>query len=413
MTNLQVKSRVFLPTFRPYVNDYTHRYEIYWGGRASGKTVFIIQKLLLKGLQEKRFILLMNKQTAGIRDKVWKELNDAIDFFKIRSFFDFNQTEYRATCMNGTQFRCMGLDDSEKAKSLSNVSDIYLDELNQFTQDDFELLDGSLRSKRYNYPLQLIGSFNPVSKANWVYQYFGFDTGIVPPNTFIHHSTYLDNPYCDASYIQRMELMKTRNPVRYRIEAEGQFATLDKLIYTNWVEREIDPEEYKQLPLLVGLDFGFTNDPSALVASFIDQENKIIYIFKEWGSTGKTNVELANVIKSLGFSKSVIIADSAEQKSIEELRRNGIQRVRASVKGADSINYGISLLQEYKLVVSPECQEVINELENYSWQKDRQTGEYINKPVDAFNHYMDALRYSLQCVGAPKLQTISKRMLGV
>ena len=207
--------------------------------------------------------------------------------------------------------------------------------------------------------------------------------------------------------------MKTRNPVRYRIEAEGQFATLDKLIYTNWVEREIDPEEYKQLPLLVGLDFGFTNDPSALVASFIDQENKIIYIFKEWGSTGKTNVELANVIKSLGFSKSVIIADSAEQKSIEELRRNGIQRVRASVKGADSINYGISLLQEYKLVVSPECQEVINELENYSWQKDRQTGEYINKPVDAFNHYMDALRYSLQCVGAPKLQTISKRMLGV
>ena len=307
----------------------------------------------------------------------------------------------------------MGLDEPEKAKAISNVSDIYLDELNQFTQDDYELLDGSLRSKRYKLPLQLIGSFNPVSKQNWVYRYFGFDTGIVPPNTFIHHSTYKDNPYCDVSYIERMEQMKSRNPIRYKIEAEGQFATLDKLIFNNWEVREFNPDEYRELPLLVGLDFGFTNDPTALVASLLDEENKILYIFKEWGSTGKTNAEIARVITSLGFSKSVVIADAAEPKSVEELRRNGIMRVRPSVKGPDSINYGISRLKEYELVVHPDCQNVITELENYSWQKDKQTGEYINKPIDAFNHYMDALRYSLQCVGAPKLKTLSKGMLGL
>lgn len=305
------------------------------------------------------------------------------------------------------------MDEPEKAKAISNVSDIYLDELNQFTQDDYELLDGSLRSKRYQLPLQLIGSFNPVSKQNWVYRYFNFDTGITPPNTFIHHSTYKANPYCDASYIERMEQMKKRNPTRYRIEAEGQFATLDKLVYTNWDVREFNPEEYRNLPLLVGLDFGFSNDPTALVASMIDEENKRIYIFKEWVATGKTNDEIARAIISLGFSKSVIIADSAENKSIEELRRNGIMRVRASVKGPDSIRFGIMKLQEYEFIVHPDCQNVITELENYSWQKDRTTGEYIDKPIDAFNHCLDAFRYSLQCVSSPKLKTISKSMLGI
>lgn len=176
----------------------------------------------------------MNKQTSGIKDKVWKELKDAISFFKLDQYFEFNQTEYRATCkLNGTQFRCMGLDEPEKAKALSNVSDVYLDELNQFTQDDFELLDGTVRSTKFNLPLQIYGSFNPVSKQNWVYRYFGFDSGNYPPNTFIHHSTYKDNKYCDQSYIDRMELMKTRNPTRYKIEAEGQFATLEKLVYNN------------------------------------------------------------------------------------------------------------------------------------------------------------------------------------
>lgn len=413
MIQLKVKSRVFLPAFRPYAEDYTNRYEIYWGGRASGKTVFIIQKLLLKGLKEKRFILLMNKQTAGIKDKVWKELTDAIAFFHMEEYFTFNKTDFRATCVNGTVFRCLGLDEPEKAKAISNVSDVYLDELNQFTQDDYELLDGSLRSKKYKLPLQLIGSFNPVSKQNWVYRYFGFDTGVVPPNTFIHHSTYKDNRYCDQSYIERMEQMKLRNPTRYKIEAEGQFATLEKLVFNNWVVREIDPEEHKQLPLLVGLDYGFTNDPTALVASMIDEEAKTIYIFKEWVAAGKTNDEIARAIVSLGFSKSTIICDSAEMKSIEELKRNGIIRAKPSIKGPDSVIYGINKLQEYEFIVSPDCTNVITELENYSWQRDKQTGEYTNKPVPGFDHCLDALRYSLQCVRAPKLQTFGKDKLGL
>lgn len=156
------------------------------------------------------------------------------------------------------------------------------------------------------------------------------------------------------------------------------------------------------------MDFGFSADTTAFTASILDEENKTLYIYREWGARGKTNDEIAKVLSSLGYSKSLIIADSAEPKSIEELRRNGLQRVRASVKGKDSILFGIQKLQQYKIVVHPSCGELITELENYSWTKDKSTGEYTNKPIDSFNHYLDALRYSTQCVKDNKLKSIDK-----
>lgn len=365
----------------------------------------------MKSLYEKRFILLMNKQTNKVKDGVWKELREAISFFKLDAYWDLNKTDYRATCkINGSEIRCLGLDESEKIKGYSNVSDVYLDEMTSFTAEDFELIDGTLRSMKYKLPLQLYGSFNPVSKANWVYHYFGFDTDCGPANTFIHHSTYLDNPRADATAY--MESLKERNPARYRIEALGEFASLDKLVYTNWRVEEFDHAAIKG-QLLCALDFGFVNDTSAFIASILDEPNHKIYIFKEWGDTGKTNDELARIITSLGFSKSVIIADSAEPKSIEELRRAGIIHIKPSVKGPDSIMHGIQKVQEYELIVHPDCVKTITELENYSWEKDRKTGEYINRPQDQFNHFMDALRYSLQSVGKGTLKTLDKSKLGL
>lgn len=124
------------------------------------------------------------------------------------------------------------------------------------------------------------------------------------------------------------------------------------------------------------------------------------------------NDEIANVLKGMGLEKSTIIADSAEQKSIEEIRRCGIRRIQPSVKGKDSINQGIQKLQQYRLVVDRSCAHTIEELENYSWTKDKQSGEYINKPIDKFNHCLDALRYSLQCVDSkPRLKTLPKNSL--
>ena len=213
------------------------------------------------------------------------------------------------------------------------------------------------------------------------------------------------------SYIDALEDKARTNYNYYKIYALGEFCTLDKLVFTNWQVEDFDYKEIKG-DLLVGLDFGFVNDVSALVASILDNTNKKIYIFREWGSTGKTNEELASVITSLGFSKSVIVADAAEQKSIAEIKRCGVSRIKACSKGKDSIIHGIDKLQNYELIVHSNCTEIKTEFENYSWKKDKNTGEYINEPVDAFNHYIDALRYSLQCVGL-KMQTLSKASLGL
>lgn len=411
MINLNIKPSVFCPIYYPYLLDYQYRYNVFYGGRASGKTKFIMQKLLIKGLKEKRTILLMRKQTTQLRDSVWKEILQVIDDFHLSQFFIVNKTEFRLTCsINGTEFKCLGLDEPEKIKGFADISDVFLDEVTGFNQEDVELIDGTLRSPKFKLPLQMYFSFNPISKANFVYKYFGFDTGIIPPNTFILKSTYLDNPFLGENVAERYEALKQRDYRRWQIEALGDFVSLDKLVFQNYKVEEFNHTNINGV-LLCGLDYGFVNDISAFVASLLDEVNKKIYVFKIWGDTNKTNDELSNIIKAMGFSKSLIIADCAEQKSIEEMKRAGIVRIKPSVKGADSIIHGIQKLQQYDIIIHPSCDGIITEFENYSWQKDKQSGEYINKPIDSFNHYIDALRYSLQCVNSSKLVSLPRNVL--
>lgn len=411
---LNIKKSMFLPCYQPYIYDYSNRYNVFFGGRGSGKTRFVITKLLLKGLREKRMILLMRKTATSLKYSVWKELIEAIERFQLTQYFTFYKSDYSVVCnINGTVFKCLGLDEAEKIKGFSSVSDVLLEEATEFTEEDVDLIDGTVRSIGYLLPLQLYFLFNPISKTNYVYKRFGFDTGIVPPNTFVLKTTYLDNPYLSQDYIERMEHMKITNPTRWEVEALGKFVSLDKLVFHNWKSEEFNHASIKG-ELLVGLDFGFVNDISALTASILDEDNKRLYVFREWGDTNKTNEELASIISSLGFSKSIIVADSAEQKSIEEIRRKGITRIKPCVKGADSIIHGIQKLQQYEIIVHPDCEGLITELSNYSWQKDKKSGEYINKPIDSFNHYIDSLRYSLQCVdNSRKIKTINKSVIGL
>lgn len=407
---LNIDKSVFLPVYRPYIFDYSYRYNVYYGGRGSGKTRFVLDKLLIKGLQEKRTILLMRKVYRKCKDSVWAELKAALDRLQVRQFFDLYEGEYRAVCkLNGTVFKCEGLDEAEKIKGFSEVSDVLLEEATEFTLEDFELIDGTVRSVKYKLPLSLTLCFNPVSKQNWVFTRWGFDTGIIPPNTFVLKTTYLDNPHLSQDYIDRMNHMKETNPTRWKIEALGDFVSLDRLIFQNYKVEEFD---YTQIQgqLLVGMDFGFVADPSVIVASILNEENRTIHIFKEWGGKGKTNQELIQVIQALGFSKSVIIADSAEQKSIEEIKRGGIIKIKPATKGPDSVRFGIQKLLNYHIIVHPDCQGIITEFENYAWKKDKSTGEYTNEPLqNGFDHYCDALRYSLQCA-ANKLKSLSKNL---
>lgn len=391
--------------------DYSHRYEIYYGGAGSGKSHFVFQKIVIKALSEKRKVLVIRKTAKSNLNSTYQMTLDTLSKFKILSYCSVNKSTLTITLPNESQFLFYGIDDSEKLKSIAGITDIVCEEATEISLDDATQLDLRLRSNAEN--LQMYFMLNPVSKANWVYKRWFSPDAVIGADTFILKTTYKDNRFLPTEYIQSLLQLATVNPTYYKIYVEGDFCSLDKLVFSNWKTEWFDIEEHKTAKLLVGLDFGFTNDPTALIASLLDDEKKKIYVFREWGGVGYTNKQIANTIINLGFSKSIIIADSAEPKSVREIKECGIQRIKESVKGADSVIHGIQKLQQYEIIIHPSCENLINEFENYSWQKDKKTNEYTNKPIDAFNHYIDALRYSLQCVNDGKLKSLNKSVLGL
>ena len=405
---IDIYDEIFNEAFLPFLTDYSHRFEVYYGGAGSGKSVFITQKILIKALTQKRKVLIMRKVGSTLKDSCWQLVLDTLSQFQLFSFCNINKSVMTIELPNGSVLLFKGMDDSEKIKSITGITDIWAEEATEFGEEDIEQLNLRLRAKTSD--LQMLFSFNPVSKANWVYRRWFKDGVIITDDTVIHQSTYKDNRFLPDDYVATIEKMARTNPTYYRIYALGEFASLDKLVFNNWSVGRI--EDTHDWDLLCGLDFGFTNDPTAFVVSFL--KDRTLYVSREYVKTGLLNDQIATVIRELGFSKSTIIGDSAEVKSIEELRRAGLYRIYPATKGQGSVLQGIQKLQQYDIVVDPDCEHVITELQNYAWKKDRATGEYINEPIDEFNHCIDALRYSLQCTDKYKrLTTVSKSILGL
>ena len=409
---LKINSKLFNPSYFPLIYNYSKRYEVYYGGAGSGKSHFVFQKVVIKALNRKRKVLVVRKTAKSNKNSTFQMTLDTLSTFHLLDCCKVNRTDFTITLPNESVILFYGCDDVEKIKSIAGITDIVCEECTELTLDDVSQLDLRLRANVID--LQMYFMFNPVSKANWVYQrWFAPEAIINTATTIITQTTYRDNKFLPQEYIDTLESMMVTNPAYYKIYALGEFGSLDNLVFQNWKEERFAHAAIKG-QMLIGLDFGFVNDTSALVASLLDEESKTIYIFQEWGDTNKTNDEIAAIISSLGFSKSKIVADCAERKSIEEIRRSGIPHISACAKGPDSILHGIQKLQQYEIIVHPDCKNVITEFQNYSWQKDKQSNEYINKPIDKFNHYIDALRYSLQCVeGDRRLRTMNKALLGL
>ena len=395
-------------SYEPHFFDYSHRFEVYYGGAGSGKSVFIAQKLIMKALRYNRKILIMRKVGSTLKDSVWQLVLDILVEWGRYSKCTINKSVFTIELENGSTLLFKGMDDSEKIKSITGITDIWAEEATEFIEEDIEQLNLRLRAKTDN--LQMFFSFNPVSKANWVFRKW-FAKGVtITEDTVIHQSTYKDNRFLPDDYIKTIEKMAKTNPTYYRIYALGEFASLDKLVFNNWKVGTI--EDTADWNLLCGLDFGYTNDPTAFVVSFLQGDT--LYVAKEFVRTGLLNNQIATAVTELGFAKSTIIGDSAEVKSIEELKRAGLYRIYPAAKGPGSVLQGIQKLQQYDIVVDPSCEHVITELQNYAWKKDRQTNEYVNEPIDEFNHCIDALRYSLQCLDKyKKLTSFSKSTLGL
>jgi phage terminase large subunit len=198
--------------------------------------------------------------------------------------------------------------------------------------------------------------------------------------------------------------MKQENPRQYLVSGLGNWGIAEGLVYDNWEIRVFDwqklGEETKtewQYKTFFGLDYGYTNDPTAFIAMSVNPLSREIYVFDEHYERKMLNIHIAEMIKAKGYAKERIRADAAEPKSNDDLRRLGIIRVEPSVKGKDSIINGISKLQEYKIIVHPACKNVVMELSSYRWKKDK-TEKALNVPEDVDNHLMDAMRYAFQDV---------------
>lgn len=405
---LILKSKAFNSAFFPYIRDYDHRFEVYYGGAGSGKSHFLAQKIVAKALVYDRKVLIMRKVGSTLKDSVWQLVLDTLSGLKLLQYCSINKSTFTIELPNGSILLFKGMDDSEKIKSITGITDIWVEEATEFTEEDIEQLNLRLRAKAEG--LQMFFSFNPVSKANWVYRRWFAKGAVVTSDTVIHQSTYKDNRFLPDDYVATIEKMAKTNPTYYRIYALGEFASLDKLVFNNWHVGTV--EDTASWDLLCGLDFGYTNDPTAFVVSFLQGDK--LYIAKEFVRTGLLNNQIATAVTELGFAKSTIIGDSAEVKSIDELRKAGLYRIYPAAKGPGSVLQGIQKLQQLDIVVDPSCEHTITELQNYAWKKDRQSGEYVNEPIDEFNHCIDALRYSLQCVDKyKKLTTFSKSTLGL
>jgi phage terminase large subunit len=388
-------SKVFNRHIYDHLFDYDTFTEVHYGGASSGKSHGVFQKIVIKALKDwkkPRKILVLRKVGATVRDSVFADVQATLSYFGILNMCKINMSAFRIELPNGAEFIFKGMDDPEKIKSIKGISDVVMEEASEFTLDDYTQLTLRLRDKAHKQK-QIYLMFNPVSKANWVYNAFFVKK---PKNTVVYQTTYKDNRFLDAVTRENIEELANRNEAYYKIYALGEFATLDKLVFPKYTKALLNKDDLRQFPSYFGLDYGFINDPSAFMHVKIDDDRKRLYVVEEYVKKGLTNDKIAESITALGYAKEQIRADSAEKKSNQELRILGISRVIDVKKGAGSVMQGIQYLLQYEWIVDERCVKTIEELENYTWKKDKATNEYINEPVDSYNHCLDAIRYAIQ-----------------
>jgi phage terminase large subunit len=299
----------------------------------------------------------------------------------------------------------MGLDEETKLLSLNNIGAVFIEEAYEVPKPIVEQLNLRLRGQSANQ--QIYMAFNPISRNHWLFDF----CEINPPSSFIYtHSTYKDNPFLNAEYVAELEELYKRNPAKARIFCDGEWGVdAEGLVITNWRKELINPMQLASLGYehRVGMDLGWI-DKSAIVDTLYDAKNKIIYVFNEFYKSGCQLSELAAAIENMNLKKTKIYVDSAEPRSIQFFKNEGI-RAEGATKGKDSVKAGLMFLQDNLIIVHPSCTNFINELENFSYIKSKQTGEYTEETTHEYSHAIDACRYAYSDIYTnKKLKTLNK-----
>lgn len=363
--------------------------------------------------------LVVRKTYRTLKDSCFTELKWAIHRLGVDAFWDVKESPLEMTYKpTGQKIYFRGLDDPLKVTSITVDQGclcwMWIEEAYEISsEDDFNMLDESIRGavpEGSDLFKQITLTFNPWNEHHWLKKRF-FDN--TDDETLALTTNYMCNEWLDSADRKVFETMKKQNPRRYRVAGLGDWGIVDGLVYENWKEEafeiiskadflDLDEAEQKaknyvfkeSVKSAFGLDFGYTNDPAALFVGFIDTKDKKIYVYDEMYAAGLSNERIANNVQSMGYSKERIIADSAEPKSIDQLKGLGL-KVKGAEKGKDSVNHGIQFIQDYEIIIHPRCVNFLTEISNYTWDKDK-LGNKLNHPIDDFNHLMDAMRYALE-----------------
>lgn len=379
------------------------RYRVVKGSRSSKKSVtmalWTIYNIMI---HQQANMLVIRKTYRTIKDSCYAQLKWAIHRFGVDAFFLCKESPLEITYLpTGQKIFFRGLDDPLKVTSITVETGVlcwlWIEEAYEITKEtDFDTLDESIRGK---LPQDLFKSvtltFNPWNDRHWIKARF-FDKK--DSEVLAMTTNYLMNEFLDESDRKIFERMKVENPRRYNVAGLGEWGVVDGLVYENWEEKVFDWQEVSSMPDVdsaFGMDFGYTNDPTAMFCGLISNNQKTIWVFDELYKKALTNEMIYNEVSKMGYAKEKITADSAEPKSIEELRRLGLRRIKAAGKGKDSVMNGIQKIQDYHIIIHPRCVNFLTEISCYAWEQDK-SGTAINRPIDDYNHLMDAMRYAME-----------------
>lgn len=386
--NLTFDSNIFNPLLWK-LNKANTRYVISYGGAGSSKSYTQTQLEIINALQHKEKLLVIRKVNATLKDSVIALFKSILNDWNLNSFYSENKTDQTIDFTNGSQILFKGLDDPEKIKSIAGITRVWVEEATELAQTDFQQLNLRLRGRD---DLQITLTFNPIDEEHWIKSFF-FDNPATRDKTTIIKTTYLDNKFIDDTYKEVLESYKEIDKNYYKIYALGEFGGITEgRIYPAW--QTVD--NFPAIPHWYGLDFGYTNDPTAIVKTATANERT--YFQEMCYQTELTNPEIAKLLIESGYNGEVVFCDSAEPKSIEELIRCGINAMPAN-KGQGSIMAGIDKLRAMKCIICGYSPNLERENKYYQWKElppNRQTPNkrFDNTPKDWMNHLMDACRYA-------------------
>ena len=378
---------------------YTGRYRVCKGSRASKKSATTSLNFIYRIMKHPQANLLVIRKTyRTLKDSCYKQLKWAINRLGVAEWWHCTESPLEMTYLpTGQKIYFRGLDDPLKVTSITvDVGYLcwgWIEEAYEITSEsDFDTLDESIRGEM---PSDLFKqwtlTFNPWNEHHWIKARF-FD--VQDPDILAMTPKYTCNDWLDAADKRVFERMKKHNPRRYQVAGLGNWGVVEGLVFENWIERAYTLDEVKACKTVCGLDFGYTNDPSAYFMGFLDLNSKRLYVWDEMYQTGMSNKAIYQEIQRMGYVKERVTGDCAEPKSIDELKGYGL-KIKGAKKGKDSVNNGIQWIQDLEIVIHPRCVNFITEISNYTWEKDKYNKK-LNIPIDDFNHLMDAMRYALE-----------------